>query len=109
MVFGFDTDTLESMDENIEFLIELDPTAIQATVLTPFPGTEVYAKYMDEGRIFSRDWSKYDVCHCVFEPKNCSPRQLEDKVAECYRRFYGSSHKRRQRLRALSLFLQGRL
>jgi anaerobic magnesium-protoporphyrin IX monomethyl ester cyclase len=109
MVFGFDSDTLDSMNENIEFLMELNPTAVQATVLTPFPGTEIYAKLEAEGRIFTRDWSKYDVCHCVFHPKNVSPRQLEDKVAECYRRFYGSPHKRKERLRGLSFFLRGRL
>ncbi|MBW1743394.1 MAG: radical SAM protein [Deltaproteobacteria bacterium] len=109
MIFGFDSDTLESMDENIEFLLELDPTVIQASVLTPFPGTEIYSKYMAEDRIFTNDWSKYDVCHCVFQPKNFSPEQLEDKVSECYRRFYGSSRKRKERLRGLSFFLKGKL
>ncbi len=109
MVFGFDSDTLETLDENIEFLLALDPKAIQASVLTPFPGTEIYAKYSAEGRILSKDWSRYDVCHCVFQPKNFSPRQLEDKVSECYRRFYGSSRKRKERLRGLSFFFKGRL
>lgn len=109
IIFGFDTDTLESMDENIEFLMELDPTTIQASVLTPFPGTEIYEKYKAEDRIFTDDYSKYDVCHCVFQPKNFSPRQLEDKVAECYKRFYGSAHKRKERLRGLTFFLRGRL
>ncbi len=109
IIFGFDTDTLESMDENIEFLLEIDPTAIQATVLTPFPGTEIYARYTAEGRILTKDWSRYDVCHCVFQPQNCSPRQLEDKVAECYRRFYRSPQKRKQRLRGLSFFFRGAL
>jgi anaerobic magnesium-protoporphyrin IX monomethyl ester cyclase len=109
MIFGFDSDTLETLDENIEFLMELDPTSIQATVLTPFPGTEIYSQLSAEGRIFSKDWSKYDVCHCVFHPKNFSPRQLEAKVAECYRRFYGSARKRKQRLRGAWFFLKGRL
>ena len=109
MIFGFDTDTLESMDENIEFVLELNPTVVQATVLTPFPGTEIYSKYSAEERIFTRDWSKYDALHCVFQPKNFSPEQLEKKVSECYRRFYSSPQKRKERIRGLSFFLKGKL
>ncbi len=109
IIFGFDSDTLSSMDDNIEFLMEIDPTVIQATVLTPFPGTQIYAQYMAEDRILTNDWSKYDVCHCVFQPKNFSPEQLEDKVSECFRRFYSSPHKRKQRLRGLGHFLKGAL
>lgn len=109
MIFGFDSDTKESLEENIEFLLELDPRAIQATVLTPFPGTEIYAKFSAEGRILTKDWSKYDVCHCVFQPRNFTPAELEGKVSECYKRFYGSPRKRKERLRAASFFLKGRL
>jgi anaerobic magnesium-protoporphyrin IX monomethyl ester cyclase len=109
IMFGFDSDTLETMDENIEFMIDLNPTAVQATVLTPFPGTEVYAQYAAEGRILTKDWSRYDLLQCVFHPRNCSPKQLENKVSECRRRFYGSSRKRRQRARGFRLMLSGRL
>ncbi len=109
IMFGFDSDTLDTMDENIEFVIDLNPTALQATVLTPFPGTEVYEQYAAEGRILTKDWSRYDLLQCVFHPRNCSPKQLENKVSECRRRFYGSSRKRRQRVRGFRLMLAGRL
>lgn len=109
IMFGFDSDTLDTMDENIEFLIDLNPTAVQATVLTPFPGTEVFSQYAAEGRILTKDWSRYDLLQCVFQPRHCSPKQLEKKVSECRRRFYGSSRKRRQRARGFRLMLAGRL
>ena len=45
-------------------------------MLTPYPGTPLYARLMKEGRIVDHDWSHYDNTHFrylpVFEPKNMS-------------------------------------
>ena len=45
-------------------------------ILTPFPGTKLFKRLEEEGRILHRDWNKYDSQHVVFTPSNMSPDEL---------------------------------
>ena len=47
------------------------------TILTPYPGTPLYYKFEEDGRLLHREWEKYDTAHCVFRPANMTPEQLE--------------------------------
>jgi radical SAM superfamily enzyme YgiQ (UPF0313 family) len=47
---------------------------IALTILTPFPGTQLYRRLEAEGRLLTRDWKKYDLLwHMVFRPKKLAP------------------------------------
>ena len=37
-------------------------------ILTPYPGTPLFARLEAEGRILHRDWDLYDTAHAVFRP-----------------------------------------
>jgi hypothetical protein len=50
---------------------------LQATIMTPFPGTPLYDQMQREGRIRDADWGKYDFNHVVFEPKRMSAATLK--------------------------------
>ncbi len=89
IVFGFDNDTEAIFDETLDFL---EATGIQnATfnILTPYPGTRLYQRLEAEGRILTRDWTKYngrdDV---VFQPRHMSPGTLLEGYRYANRRFY---------------------
>jgi hypothetical protein len=43
---------------------------------------------MKEGRLFHRDWSKYDVQHVVFRPRLMSPATLQIETFKAMGRFY---------------------
>jgi hypothetical protein len=47
-------------------------------MLTPYPGTPFYDQFEAENRILTKDWSKYDLDHVVFKPKNMTPSELLD-------------------------------
>jgi len=47
-------------------------------MLTPFPGTKLFAALQREGRILHRDWDRYDTRHAVFQPRRMTPAQLEE-------------------------------
>ena len=68
------------MDSNIETL--------QATRLTPFPGTPLFAGLENQGRILDKDWSHYDFNHVVFEPRQMSRETLDKGVAWVLRQFH---------------------
>jgi radical SAM superfamily enzyme YgiQ (UPF0313 family) len=87
-VFGDDDDTLDVFPRTLEFLLRANVECLQATRLTPFPGTPLFEEMDQQGRILDRDWSHYDFGHIVFEPAHMSREQLDNGVAWVQREFY---------------------
>lgn len=78
-IVGMDGDGEDVFDNIYEFC---EKNAIDfpiANCLTPFPGTDLYFRLEEEGRIIDRDWSKYDLTNVVIKPKNMSPEKLQFK------------------------------
>lgn len=76
MLFGFDEHDHTIFEETLDFVEEVKIDVAHAVVVTPFPGTSLFKKLDEEGRILTRDWSKYDCEHVVFEPAQMSPDDL---------------------------------
>jgi len=87
-IFGLDDDDETVFDETLDFIMKNRIDAVQFHILTPFPGTRLYEKLDTQGRIIERDWAKYHTGEAVFQPKNMSPRELEDGYYRIFRRTY---------------------
>jgi hypothetical protein len=57
-------------------------------VLTPLPGTALFDRYEKAGRIFDRDWAKYDGKHVVYQPSRMTPEQLQAGFHWANHKFY---------------------
>ena len=88
MVFGFDNDDESVFESTLNFLIRNRVELAYFNVLTPLPGTALYDRYTREGRIFDRDWAKYDGKHVVFRPKRMTPEQLQEGFFWVNHEFY---------------------
>ncbi len=77
-IFGFDHDTEDVFQETVNFVKKTRIETPQYGILTPFPGTAVHEEMEREGRILSRDWSKYRLDNVVFEPKLMSAKRLQE-------------------------------
>lgn len=77
MIFGFDTHTKDIFRESLDFCREIEIDEVESVILAPFPGTPLYQRMEEEGRILTRDWSKYDCSNAVFKPRNMTPEELE--------------------------------
>lgn len=77
IVFGNDSDTPEIFPRTLDFLLNANVDALQATILTPFPGTPLFDAMDKEGRIVDKDWGHYDFRHVVFEPSKMSRKDLK--------------------------------
>lgn len=77
IVFGMDCDGPDVFSKTLSFLYSTKIDALQATILTPFPGTPLFYEMDIQGRITDKDWSNYDFGHVVFEPKNMSAGTLK--------------------------------
>lgn len=75
-MFGFDTETPDIFDKTYQTICQWDLDCAQFNILTPHPGTNIYKEFERQGRILTKDWSKYDVAHVVFLPKHMSQVDL---------------------------------
>ncbi|MEX2491613.1 MAG: radical SAM protein [Nitrospirales bacterium] len=78
MVFGFDNDDESVFETAVDFLNKNRVELAYFNVLTPLPGTALYERLNAEGRIFDRDWAKYDGKHVVFHPRRMTAAQLQE-------------------------------
>ena len=87
-VFGFDSDDTSVFRRTVEAVEELKIDLPRFSIFTPFPGTPVFEKLEEEGRIIERDWALYDAQHVVFRPERMSPEQLQEGLHWAWRRTY---------------------
>jgi hypothetical protein len=88
IVFGFDNDDEAVFERAVDFLTKNQVELAYFNVLTPLPGTALYNRYSNAGRIFDRDWSKYDGKHVVFQPSRMTPEQLQEGFHWANHQFY---------------------
>jgi radical SAM superfamily enzyme YgiQ (UPF0313 family) len=87
-VLGTDGDDQSVFEQTYEAVQRLKIDLPRYSVMTPFPGTELYRSLAAEGRIIEDDWSMYDVEHCVFKPAQMSPEQLEEGLEWTWKATY---------------------
>ncbi|WP_432409077.1 B12-binding domain-containing radical SAM protein [Wukongibacter sp. M2B1] len=85
-VLGMDDDTREYFDKLYEFILKTHIYATNITVLTPFPGTEVYESLKKKKRILTNDWSKYNGFELTFKPKKMTINEFENEYIKLNRR-----------------------
>jgi radical SAM superfamily enzyme YgiQ (UPF0313 family) len=91
IVFGFDHDTEAVFDETLDFLEAAGVQNATFNILTPYPGTCLYQRLEAEGRILTRDWSKYNGREdVVFQPRSMSHETLLEGYRHANRRFYSA-------------------
>jgi radical SAM superfamily enzyme YgiQ (UPF0313 family) len=89
IVFGFDNDEPAIFGETLDFLEATGVQNATFNILTPFPGTRLYRRLEAEGRILTRDWSKYNSrADVVFRPRWMSPEALLAGYEYANHRFY---------------------
>ncbi|MFC1812162.1 B12-binding domain-containing radical SAM protein [Thermodesulfobacteriota bacterium] len=75
-IVGNDLDTHKTFDDLIDFIQESNLLMPLINILTPFPGTELFARLEKNRRILHKNWTKYDTKHVVFHPLKMSPKEL---------------------------------
>ena len=88
-VMGLPGETRESIRETIEFARCLDINSIQASLASPYPGTEFYELCKKEGWISSESFID-ETGHqtCVINYPHLSSKEIFDAVEEFYNKFY---------------------
>ena len=87
---GNDADDEGTFDRVLDFADRAGVRKAEFAILTPYPGTPIWARLEKEGRILHRDWSRYNDAHVVFAPAQMAPEQLQEGYLYLWREFYRS-------------------
>ena len=91
-VFGMDDDDTTVFARTVEWAVQQGIETATFHILTPYPGTPLYARMAQQGRILHSDWDLYDTRHTVYQPMQFTPEALEAGYWQAYRDFYRWSH-----------------
>ena len=70
-------------------MAELRFDVVNFNLLTPYPGTPLFDRLRDSGRLITEDWSRYQpYLDVVFRPQQMSREELLDGFRDTWRRFY---------------------
>lgn len=86
-VIGFDSDSPETVKETIDFAKDAQVDMALFHRLVPLPGTGFYNRMEEQGRIKTKDWSKY-WGFTVYETKGMSEEELNKQIKFAEREFY---------------------
>jgi radical SAM superfamily enzyme YgiQ (UPF0313 family) len=92
IIFGFDEDTPDIFDLTLEKMYEFELDIVEVNILTPYPGTPLFDRLEREGRIITRDWTRYNQVDVVFKPKNMTEKELFEGARKVAKEFYSISN-----------------
>lgn len=76
-IIGLDGHGPDIFDQVYEFVRETELYEVQITILTPFPGTELYRRLEKEGRLlYPGRWERCTLFDINYNPANMSPEEL---------------------------------
>ncbi len=87
-IFGLDHDTPDTFHNTAQWAIESGITTATFHILTPYPGTKLYADLKKKNRIKSDNWNEYDTRHLVFDHPAMSKERMEGGYQNAYKEFY---------------------
>jgi radical SAM superfamily enzyme YgiQ (UPF0313 family) len=87
-VFGMDGDDESVFERTVTWAVERGIETATFHILTPYPGTPLYQRLAEQGRIKHSHWDLYDTRHVVFQPRGMTAGTLERGYWQAYRDFY---------------------
>jgi radical SAM superfamily enzyme YgiQ (UPF0313 family) len=90
-IVGLDDDDPGVFQRIINFCIDSKLDWALTFIMAPYPGTDSFFRLEKEGRIFCRDWEKYDSLHVVYRPLRMSVEELEKGMRRIWKEVFSAS------------------
>jgi radical SAM superfamily enzyme YgiQ (UPF0313 family) len=105
-MLGLPGETRETMEQSLNFALELDPDMIIFDITTPFPGTKLYEWAEQHGYLKTRKWDEYDLYTMVMNLPTVSEQEVREFYSRAYRAFYFRAGYLRKRLLRMRSWLE---
>jgi len=96
LIYGLDSDSKQDLYDRSNFAIESKMDAMQATIVTPLPGTGLFNRLEKENRLiytdFPKDWEHYHFLEVVHQPGKMQPEELMEAMWENWDILYKHRH-----------------
>lgn len=104
-ILGLDGDTPDTFEQVRDFVLESALLESQVTVLTPFPGTRLYHRLKDEGRLLGDEfWDRCTLFDVNFRPKGMSVADLEQGLQFLFSELYNERIQARRKRHYMDLY-----
>lgn len=88
LMLGFPGETKEAMKRTVLAAMRAAPDSAMFNIVTPFPGTEIFAQCETDGTLLSKDWDRYDYSTPLIALPGGGEKELTKIYRWAYRRFY---------------------
>ena len=87
-IIGNVGETRDTMQSTLDFAKELDIDLFQLSILTPYPGTQVFNFAVENGLLLHRNWDDYGQGSVVMRTPGLEAREIYEFERYAFRSFY---------------------
>ena len=104
-IYGLPTDTPETMAARTEYINNASIDAVQATILTPLPGTGLFNRMIEDNKItlnnYPEDWQHYHFGKVVFKHELMDHDTISNEIALNWDKLYNENTLKKKFIRTL--------
>ena len=101
-IFGSMGETVGTMQETLDFSMQLDPDIAQYNVCTPYPGTQMYRWAKENGYLVSEEWGDFELSTFMMKLPTCTDQDVYRHYKNAHKQFYMRPKMILRRLRKVS-------
>jgi anaerobic magnesium-protoporphyrin IX monomethyl ester cyclase len=105
-IIGCLGETKESMQATLDFAKELDVDIFQLSILTPYPGTQIYKYAVENNLLLHKNWSDYGQGSVIMDSPILSAKEIYDFERYAFRSFYLSPKQILRQFKRVTSFRQ---
>jgi radical SAM superfamily enzyme YgiQ (UPF0313 family) len=87
-IFGLDHDTPETFKKTLQAIYKWGLDSASFSILTPYPGTRLFERFDNDGRITNYDWSRYEEGKVNYKPLKMTEEELLDGMRYMVKDFF---------------------
>jgi radical SAM superfamily enzyme YgiQ (UPF0313 family) len=87
-IIGHMGETWETMEDTLNFAIEMDCDLFQLSINTPYPGTALYNEAKKNGMLIHQDWYRYGQGQVLIDQPQLSTEDIYKFERLAFRKFY---------------------
>ncbi len=106
VILGYPGETIETLQETLDFVRKVEPDDVYLNHATPYPGTELRTLVESNGWKMVEDWSMYNTMNAIFEDPKLPASEIAMMRRNFYSKFYSPQYVIRQTVKG---YLKGNL
>lgn len=87
-IFGYPGETIATMQQTIDYAVQLDPDFANFYPAVPYPGTALYARCLRDGLLAEEDWTRMEYSYYLLRGNGLDERVVIDAINRAKRRFF---------------------